>query len=239
MRHRGIARSRALLSRAKFVLASRLPQSVYWDLMGTFKAVPAVTSQCSTLAESEDSGQHAVGLLQALGVVRRDTVALEIGSGLGRIARNLAPQVARVYGIDVSRAMIRRARRIGNPPNVEFVCVPGDSLERWHNKSLDLVYSFLVFQHLPRIKVEKYLTEGFRTLRPSGWIVFQVMIDETGDAEEPPDSHPYGLRKYTRDDVSALLTKAGFTATTTFEMDGSSDRMRRSGDIVFAAAKGP
>src|SRR5487761_704610 len=165
------------LSRMKFVLAGGLSPRVYWYLMGRFRAVPAVTSRCSTLAGSMNSGIVEAELLVRLGVVPDRARTLQIGCGLGRIERALSGRVAQCYGCDISRAMVDKARALTSLPNVRFVHTTGKDLSRWGGGSLDLVYSFLVFQHLPRRQVELYLAECHRVLKQDGSLVFQLMLD--------------------------------------------------------------
>ena len=58
-----------------------------------------------------------------------EIAVLDIGCGIGRIARAVAPHVARVMGIDVSSAMIAEARqRCHAIGNVDFVVCNGSDL---------------------------------------------------------------------------------------------------------------
>src|SRR3954452_11534607 len=100
--------------------------------------------------------------------------ALEIGCGLGRICLALASRFDHVTGIDISSEMIDRARVAVTDPKVNFVVGDGTSLEGIADASVDLVLSFTVFQHIPKIPViEGYIREVGRVLRPGGVFVFQ------------------------------------------------------------------
>jgi SAM-dependent methyltransferase len=226
-----------VLSRIKYRLSARMPPKQYWRLMGRFRSVAAVTSGCGGLAESQESGRAIVDLLKSLRAFDKDSVTLDIGSGLGRVEAHLAPLVRRCYGADISPTMVGKAQRLVQFENVEFRCTGGRDLAEWDDASVDLVFSFLVFQHLPRVQVERYIRAAFGRLRPDGRIVFQMMIDDDRVRADPPPSHPYGIRHYLRAGVRHLLESIGFVDIATYEMDGSPDQLRSYGEIVFVARR--
>jgi SAM-dependent methyltransferase len=101
-------------------------------------------------------------------------LAVEIGSGVGRVCLALADRFERVVGIDVSPEMVRRARELVPEPRITFELGDGASLASLASGSVDLVLSFTVFQHIPdREVIERYLLEAGRVLRPGGVLVFQ------------------------------------------------------------------
>jgi SAM-dependent methyltransferase len=101
-------------------------------------------------------------------------LAVEIGSGLGRVCLALADRFDRVIGLDVSPEMVRRARELVGDPRVTFEVTDGVSLRGVASGGADLVLSFTVFQHIPKVAViERYLAEAARVLRPGGLLVFQ------------------------------------------------------------------
>src|SRR5438309_3359853 len=105
---------------------------------------------------------------------RGKALAVEIGCGLGRVCQALASRFDRVIGVDVSPEMLDRARLLVDEPNVEFLLGDGVSLGGVPTASADLVLSFTVFQHIPRVSVIRdYLTEAGRVLKPGGVLVFQ------------------------------------------------------------------
>lgn len=86
--------------------------------------------------------------------------------------------------------------------NVQFVCTDGKDLAPWQDRPLDVIYSLLVFQQMPRAEFSRYVREAGSKLVPGGPLVFQIPIDETGENFDPPPSHPYGLRHYRRREVA-------------------------------------
>ncbi len=224
------------LSRLKYWASKTLPPKLYWNLMGQFKPVPAVTSEYDNVDDCLASGQQVVDLLDGLGVLRPDAVTLHIGAGLGRVEAHLRHRVATCYGADISESMVRRARRLVPYDNVRFFVIDGRGLSELPVARFDLIYSFLVFQHLPRPQFSRYVTEAYSRLADGGHFVFHLMVDETGTRPDPPASHPYGLRYYRRADVEDELLRAGFAAVTRRTLDGApDDGSTATGDVVFCA----
>jgi SAM-dependent methyltransferase len=105
---------------------------------------------------------------------RRRGLAVEIGSGLGRVCLALAERFDEVVGIDIAPEMVRRARELVRDPRVRFELGDGGSLRVTGDQTADLVLSFTVFQHIPDPAVtERYIHEAGRVLRQGGVLVFQ------------------------------------------------------------------
>jgi len=97
--------------------------------------------------------------------------ALDVGCGVGRLTRAMAGRFDQVVGVDISSAMIKGAWELepAAPSNVAFEKVCGDGLLPFDDHSFDFVFSYIVFQHLPRLEmVERYLAEFGRILVPGG-----------------------------------------------------------------------
>lgn len=101
--------------------------------------------------------------------------ALEIGCGMGRLLRPLSERVARVTGVDISGEMIRRGQEaLRDRDNVRWLRTDGD-LPDTPDACLDLVYSHIVFQHIPaKAAVARYFAEAARVLAGGGVFRFQV-----------------------------------------------------------------
>lgn len=136
---------------------------------------------CTTAAESPEafaaSGERdlAEQVLDGL-TVSRGWRVLEIGCGIGRLAKPLSARVERVVGVDLSEEMIRRGREYcADRPNVELHRTDG-ALGFLEAGSFDFVFSHIVFQHVPRkAYVERYLREAHRLLKPGG--ILRVQVD--------------------------------------------------------------
>ncbi|MFM2126378.1 MAG: hypothetical protein RL328_2829 [Acidobacteriota bacterium] len=102
--------------------------------------------------------------------------ALEIGCGPGRLMRPMSRHFAEIHGIDVSDEMIARAKEnLRETPNAFAHVGDGSRLTQFEDTSLDFIYSYAVFQHIPsRAVVLEYLAEIQRVLKPGGLARLQL-----------------------------------------------------------------
>jgi ubiquinone/menaquinone biosynthesis C-methylase UbiE len=121
---------------------------------------------------------------------------LEVGCGTGTLVlliKRLHPDVE-VVGIDPDPKALARARRKAEREGIaiELDCGFADQL-RYAAASFDLVFSSLMFHHLPPGEVAPTLREIRRVLKPGGAL------------------HLLDLARYTRADcLHALMREAGF-----------------------------
>lgn len=102
-----------------------------------------------------------------------DTV-VEIGCGIGRLTRVIAPEVGRVIALDISEKMLAIARQ-ANLPNAKFRPAQGFALPGIPDGSVNLSLSYCVFQHLPsHVALKSYLAEMHRVTKPGGMIAFTL-----------------------------------------------------------------
>ena len=145
---------------------------------------------------------------------------LEIGCGAGRVTRALARLFGRVYAVDISREMVRQARRaLRDFPNARVFRNNGKDLsavrERWWHRAglgrpveVDFAFSCIVFQHIPsREIIENYVREVNRLLRLGGLFKFQVQGSSLVEAK-PGDS--WVGASFTEDDAREMAARCGF-----------------------------
>ena len=97
----------------------------------------------------------------------------ELGCGVGRIGRELAGEVARWHGLDISENMLGVAReRLRGRGDVHFDALHGPRLDALPDASLDKGYSVAVFIHMDKEDMVLYLREVARVLRPGGLFYF-------------------------------------------------------------------
>lgn len=114
--------------------------------------------------------KRATGYIPAVG----DTV-IEIGCGVGRLTRAIAPEVGRVIALDISERMLAIARQ-ANLPNADFLTAEGFTLHGIPDESVDLALGYCVFQHLPsHTALKSYLTEMHRVTKREGIIAFTLV----------------------------------------------------------------
>jgi ubiquinone/menaquinone biosynthesis C-methylase UbiE len=142
-------------------------------------------------SQSEDVVQHtgrwsAAQVQAALDIGPQDRV-LELGCGIGRIGRELAPQCRHWTGVDISENMIRHAgERLAHLDNVSFHQLNRSSLEMLETDSVDKAYSIAVFCHMDKEDLFLYMLELNRVVRPGGTIFV-----ETWNM-----AHPVGWRRW-------------------------------------------
>jgi SAM-dependent methyltransferase len=150
--------------------------------------------------------------------VTADTAMLDFGCGPGVIAIMAAPYVRSVLAVDVSRGVIDITRALEHPANVEFIANRRDDLAFIDSGSLDLVFSFVVLQHLTPGQVERFLGEFHRVLRPGGTAVLQIKLREQDQQRYNPGEGDWLHRRtmlrmvfYTRAEMLQLMAQSGFT----------------------------
>jgi SAM-dependent methyltransferase len=122
----------------------------------------------------------------ALALTPADRV-LELGCGVGRIGRELAPKVAHWEGTDISQNMLGVAReRLAAFSNVGFTELKRSSLEGLASASFSKAYCVAVFIHMDKEDFLLYLEEIARVLEPGGLFFF-----DTWNL-----AHPVGWRRF-------------------------------------------
>ena len=106
-----------------------------------------------------------------LGLPKRRETAIDFGCGAGRLTRALSAYFPSCFGVDISSAMLERARQVA--PRCKFV--QSHNLAGFSNQSADLIYSTLVLQHQPNTNdVSNLIQDMVRVLAPGGLLVFQM-----------------------------------------------------------------
>jgi SAM-dependent methyltransferase len=135
------------------------------DRQGALFYVSGYDDEFKAWSDTEDQME----LLRTTVGIGSDDVFLEIGCGVGRIGRMLAPFVKEWVGCDVSAKMLEFARRrtlgLGN---VRLQEISGYDLKPIPDASIDVVYSMVVFMHLDEWDRYNYVLEAMRVLKPGG-----------------------------------------------------------------------
>ncbi len=138
--------------------------------------------------------------------------ALEIGCGIGRVMRALAPYVAEIHGVDVSADMIRQSHEwLSGVAHAHTHENSGVDLALFDAAYFDFVYAYVAFQHMPRPVFAAYLRDARRVLRPGGFIAFQIYLAGAGFVE-PEFDDTLSVRLYAREALDRALATSGFTS---------------------------
>lgn len=103
--------------------------------------------------------------------------ALDFGCGAGRSSRYLKKLGFEVVGVDISEAMLTKAR--AGDPNGEYLLVRDGDLSRFETGSFDLVLSAFTFDNIPTVENKmKNFREIRRLLKPGGILINLVSSPE-------------------------------------------------------------
>jgi SAM-dependent methyltransferase len=167
------------------------------------------------------TGEETLRFLQESVGIRKDDVVLEIGCGIGRVGRVVAPLCRKWIGCDVASNMLSlAAERLQNLPNVELKEISGYDLKGVEDASADVVYCTVVFMHLESWDRYNYILEAFRVLRPNGRIYVDNInlcsdggwkVFETHRALLPANRPPHITQNSTPQEIETYLRRAGFS----------------------------
>ncbi len=129
---------------------------------------------------------------------------LDFGCGVGRLTRALAKHFPKVYGIDISKTMINKAKKINKEyKNCYFLVNKKVCPLDFPDNHFDFIYSNIVLQHFPsKETVLKQIADFIRILKPSGIALFQL-----------PSNLPFLVRLHPRRRLYGLLKRLGIKET--------------------------
>lgn len=108
--------------------------------------------------------------------IRAHSTVLDLSCGTGWATRRLASRAhhGKVWGVDVSPAMVERARRAANnPPTVDFEVARADALP-FDPETFDAIFSLEAFYYYPDVPAA--LAECLRVLKPSGELDIVIQL---------------------------------------------------------------
>ncbi|HTW06732.1 MAG TPA: class I SAM-dependent methyltransferase [Acidimicrobiales bacterium] len=169
--------------------------------------------------EFDASGRHELGRL--LPFVDETTTALDLGCGIGRIARHLAPHCRALWAVDASPRMLELAGgRLAGVANIRYALCKDTAVPDIADASVDFVYSVLVLQHLEKEDAFLLLEEMYRVLRPGGRALYTwPNLDDDGylrafvqGARAGEATNLYRARPYTVGELQRLIPAAGYSS---------------------------
>ena len=155
------------------------------------------------LATGEEHVAKTLGRFEEVGGQLPDReLAVDFGSGVGRLTQPLARRFERVIGIDISPTMAAVAGRLNEyGDRVEYVVNNRPDLGFIPDRSVSLVSSYITLQHVPPPAAERYLIEFLRIVKPGGGIIFQLpshfsdsyLPADRDDRPVPPEGRSAGF----------------------------------------------
>lgn len=126
----------------------------------------------------EDNTKWIQDFLKTYSIDWKDKRVVELGCGAGRMTEFIAKEAKHVQAMDISAEMLKRLhQRLGHQRNIETLCIIRD-YSIISDLSVDLIISFLVFQHTPEDMVKRLIQDGRRILKPQGYYFFQLPLSE-------------------------------------------------------------
>ncbi len=218
----------SLRMRKEFPRLKELRRSEYkkvWnELTPNFESAAVAATGESRLEDIYAAGEVVASRIAEKVSLSRNAEVLEIGCGVGRVGRAMAPRCASWTGCDVSKNMLRHAAKtLELFHNVQLMEVSGEGLPAVEDNSLDVVYSTNMLPHLTEMDRWVYVREAVRVLRPGGWLYTDtidldspegwLLIDNNLLQRSDGVDAPYAPTPSTAEEVLAYFKRAGFTRT--------------------------
>ncbi|MBU1102261.1 class I SAM-dependent methyltransferase [Patescibacteria group bacterium] len=133
---------------------------------------------------------------------------LEIGCGNGRMTEFLPQVFENIYAVDISLGMIGLAKKRLTNPKIHLSVCDGDSF-KLEAGTVDLVFSYIVFQHFPtRDMVENNLSEAGRVLKSGGLAKIQFRGRPSSGGKMRFLKWYYGVH-FQKSEIEKIAQKAG------------------------------
>lgn len=166
-----------------------------WDGLAKSDPYGAITAQtCKNPEQMRANGRIVIHefmgqILDSLQGPPYQYTAIDYGCGTGRITYWLADYFAGVFGVDSSPTMIDLANRDNSRKGVAYLLGNGSTLPL-PDDSADVLFTTIVFHHMPMSAVKSVLQDARRVLRNGGIVAFQQGCFPDGspylrDVEDP------------------------------------------------------
>lgn len=144
-------------------------------------------------------------------LIKPNMVVLDYGTGCGRIAKRISTKAKRVIGIDMAEEMESKANEyMAGISNFDFCVSDGKEIDEICDESIDMVFSILCHQHIPKTYSQNIVNEWNRVLKKDGILWFQTVTNFYNETIEPGDNNVWVSRRYTEDEIRKSVSDAGF-----------------------------
>lgn len=210
-----------MLKRINFFISSIFPQKLYWHSAGLVHPWESVIEGINNPSKLYQKSDDLVKLLKKLKLINKNTKVLDIGCGVGRLEYKLGKEVKFCLGIDIAPSMIALAKKNTSTKNVKFMVVNGRDLSGLGSMQFALIFSMIVFQHLPRNVFKNYVRDSYKHLKNKGKLFFQIPIYKGSKPLEPPINHPWAVRSYNLKELEKILKSSGFKNIKFYSVEGN------------------
>jgi len=198
-------------------------KEVWNDLSARFDDAAFYVCCIKDESEIRRNGVLTAQFLKAVLEIEPHHKVLEIGCGIARVGRELAQYCREWHGADISGNMIQHARqRAEGIPNIVLHELPTTDLAIFADQSFDSVYSTIVFMHLDKPDMFRYIREAYRVLKPGGTAYFDTFNLLAPEAWQeflklvslfPSGQQPGHVSQFsTPQEMHKFMREAGFSA---------------------------
>ncbi len=191
----------------------------HWDAFGQHDPMWAILTDPArkggrwTADEFFATGVTEIGAVmaeaRALGLPAQRRRALDFGCGLGRLTQAMAVHVDHALGLDVAPSMIDQARVFNrHGTRVEYLVQAAPPFDAVPDRSVDLVHTGRVLQHIALEYSRRYIGELARVLAPGGFLSFDVPSRALDAPALPTGALPAGAYR-----AAIVVTRHAFSDT--------------------------
>lgn len=129
--------------------------------------------------------QRAAWLCRKMGL-DKESVVLEIGSGMGLTSKHVAAEVQHLYCSDISTSFLEIARKeCAGIPNIDFVKIEKEpAVFDFRDEFFDAIFADAVFIHLNLYDIYWYFAEFQRLAKKGGRVFIDIMNASRMDASK-------------------------------------------------------
>ncbi len=160
----------------------------FWnDKAGSPESALAAVDGSTDETIVQRTGRFAAAQIGTALDIRAEDHVFELGCGVGRIGRELAPSCAHWTGVDIAEKMVECAReRLSHLSNISLHHLERTALPMAADASIDKAYSTAVLCHMDKEDLFLYLEEMHRALKPGG-----LLFVDTWNL-----AHPIGWKRW-------------------------------------------
>jgi ubiquinone/menaquinone biosynthesis C-methylase UbiE len=196
-----------------------------WDNLGqTYSSAAHHVCLVTDEEEIRANGSITAEFIRSVLQIEPSDHVLEIGCGIARVGRELAPYCGEWHGADISGNIIAHARkRTEDVPNAFLHELPESSLSIFPDNRFDAVYCTIVFMHVDKPDMYRYIRDAYRVLKPGGrayfdtynllapeaWPIFLSIVHAFPSGDRPRHTSQFS----TPQELGKFLQEAGFSET--------------------------